>query len=341
MINQVYQLVAPRQIEVTYDERSLNSDRVVVRPTYLSICHADQRYFTGSRSAEVLAKKLPMAMIHEGIGKVVHDPSGTFPIGTLVAMVPNTPSETDAIIGENYLRTSRFRSSGYDGYMQDYVFIKPDRLVVVPADLDPEVAAFTELVSVSVHAMTRFDQIAHSRRETFGVWGDGNLGFITALMLRKLYPEAKLLVFGKTQSKLDYFSFADETYHIDQIPESVSFNHGFECVGGIGSQYAINQMIDYIIPEGTMALLGVSEEPVAVNTRMILEKGLRVYGSSRSTPADFARTMELYQLYPDIPAYLSNLVSGVFQIRQIEDIHQAFESDLTNRFGKTVMEWCM
>ena len=136
MINQVYQLVAPRQIEVTYDERSLNSDRVVVRPTYLSICHADQRYFTGSRSAEVLAKKLPMAMIHEGIGKVVHDPSGTFPIGTLVAMVPNTPSETDEIIGENYLRTSRFRSSGYDGYMQDYVFIKPVRLVVVPADAE-------------------------------------------------------------------------------------------------------------------------------------------------------------------------------------------------------------
>ena len=189
--------------------------------------------------------------------------------------------------------------------------------------------------------MTRFDQIAHARRETFGIWGDGNLGFITALLLRKLYPEAKLLVFGKTQSKLDYFSFADETYHIDQIPEGVAFNHGFECVGGIGSQYAINQMIDYIIPEGTMALLGVSEEPVSVNTRMILEKGLRVYGSSRSTPTDFARTMELYQTYPDIPEYLSNLVAGVFQIRQIEDIHQAFESDLTNRFGKTVMEWCM
>ncbi len=86
-------------------------------------------------------------------------------------MVPNTPTEEDDIIGENYLRTSRFRSSGYDGYMQDYVFLKADRLVEVPADLDPEVAAFTELVSVSVHALTRFEKIAHPRRETFGVCG--------------------------------------------------------------------------------------------------------------------------------------------------------------------------
>lgn len=339
MINQIYQLVAPRQIEVTYDEQSLNSDQVVVRPTYLSICHADQRYFTGSRSTEVLSKKLPMAMIHEGIGKVVYDPTGTFSKGTIVVMVPNTPVEVDDIIGENYLRSSRFRSSGYDGYMQDYVFIQMDRLVEIPINLKPEVAAFTELVSVAVHTLTRFDQIAHQRRESFGVWGDGNLGFIIALLLKKLYPNAKLLVFGKTKLKLDYFSFADEIYHIDQIPKNVTFDHGFECVGKVGSQYAINQIIDHITPEGTVAILGVSEDPVSINTRMILEKGLRIYGSSRSTPADFSHTIELYQMYPDIPEYLSNLIADVFKIRQTEDIHRAFESDLANRFGKTVMEW--
>jgi hypothetical protein len=41
-----------------------------------------------------------------------------------VAMVPNDPTEEDPIIAENYLRSSRFRSSGYDGFMQDYVFLK-------------------------------------------------------------------------------------------------------------------------------------------------------------------------------------------------------------------------
>ena len=121
MINQVYRLVSPRQFEVSYTDRSLKyeEDFVVIRPTHLSICAADQRYYTGSRGKEAMAKKLPMALIHEAIGKVVYDPKGELKNGTMVVMIPNTPTEQDEVIGENYLRSSKFRSSGYDGFMQD------------------------------------------------------------------------------------------------------------------------------------------------------------------------------------------------------------------------------
>jgi ribitol-5-phosphate 2-dehydrogenase len=49
-------------------------------------------------------------------------------------------------------------------------------------------------------------------------------------------------------------------------------DHAFECVGGNGSPIAIEQIIDLIKPEGTISILGVSEYPVQVNTRMILER---------------------------------------------------------------------
>lgn len=45
MLNTVYRLVAPRRFEVAFNDIDLNSDKVVVRPTHLSICHADQRYY--------------------------------------------------------------------------------------------------------------------------------------------------------------------------------------------------------------------------------------------------------------------------------------------------------
>ena len=96
-----------------------------------------------------------MALIHEAIGEVVRDPSGNFKTGELVVMVPNTPVEEDDIIAENYLRSSKFRASGFDGFMQEYVEITPDRLVRLPQDIDRTVAAFTEIVSVSVHAIGR------------------------------------------------------------------------------------------------------------------------------------------------------------------------------------------
>jgi ribitol-5-phosphate 2-dehydrogenase (NADP+) len=339
MINQVYRLVSPRQFEVTYKDRSLQSDRVVVRPTHLSICAADQRYYTGTRGKEALAKKLPMALIHEGIGKIVYDPKGEFKPGTSVVLVPNTPVEEDEIIGENYLRSSKFRSSGYDGFMQDYVFLKRDRIVTLPEDLDPHVAAFIELITISMHSLIRFEAKAHSRRNVFGVWGDGNLGYITSLILKKRYPESKVMIFGKTSYKMEHFSFIDEAHQINEIPDDLRIDHAFECAGGIGSQYAINQIIDYIHPEGSISILGVSEYPVEINTRMILEKGLTVIGSSRSGRADFQNTVDFMREHPEVVEYLSTLVGSVHEVRTIQDIIDAFEKDLTTSWGKTVMEW--
>ena len=98
MLNTVYQLKAPRQFETVFKDIPLDDRHVLVRPTHLSICHADQRYYQGNRPEAVLRSKLPMALIHEGIGKVVYDPTGTYRIGEEVVMIPNHPVEKDDII---------------------------------------------------------------------------------------------------------------------------------------------------------------------------------------------------------------------------------------------------
>ena len=102
MLNAVYRLVAPRRFEVEFTDIDLTAGNVIVRPTYLSICNADQRYYQGKRAEDVLRQKLPMALIHEGIGQVVYDPEGEFQAGEKVVMIPNTPMSEDEIIAENY-----------------------------------------------------------------------------------------------------------------------------------------------------------------------------------------------------------------------------------------------
>lgn len=339
MINSIYQLVGPRKFEIAYSDISLNGENAIVRPRYLSICNADQRYYQGLRDAEVLKKKLPMALIHESVGEVIADPTGTFKPGEMVVMIPNTPIERDSVIAENYLRTSKFRASGFDGFMQEYVEIHAERLVGLPEGIDHTVAAFTEIVSVSVHAIGRFDRIAHERRNVIGVWGDGNLGYITSVFLKAMFPDTKLYVFGVDPDKLSDFTFADATYTVEHIPEDLTIDHAFECVGGAASGNAINQIIDYINPEGTISILGVSEYPVPINTRMVLEKGLRIFGSSRSGRADFEKTVALYQSNPEIVNYLSNIVGAVLPVRTIDDMKKAFETDIQKASGKTIMMW--
>lgn len=339
MINAVYQLTAPRMIEVTYNELELDNENVLIRPSHLAICKADQRYYQGARSKAVLKKKLPMALIHECMAEVVYDPTGKMSPGDRVIAIPNTPTEDDDIIAENYRFSSKFRSSGFDGFLQDYVLMPHDRLVPISKDVNPDVAAFSELISVSMHIISRFDRIAHERRNKIGVWGDGNLGLITAVLLSNIYPDTDLYIFGRNADKLAYFSFAKETMHVDDMPDDLLLDHCFECVGGPGAENAINQMIDHINPEGTIALTGVTENNVAINTRMVLERGLRLFGSSRSGRDDFEKTVEFLENNKEGALLLENLVGDVFNVRSITDIHKAFDADLTHRIGKTILHW--
>lgn len=338
MINSVYRLIAPGMIEVACTQPDIKNS-VILRPLYLSICKADQRYYLGNRSREALKAKLPMALIHECVAKVVFDPTGNFKTGELVIPVPNIPTEDDDIIAENYRPSSRFCSSGYDGFLRDYIDMPADHLVRVPDGVDLRVASFSELISVCVHAVSRFEKFAHSRKNSIGIWGDGNVGFITALVLKALYPDTKLYIFGTVYEKLAYFSFADGAYHIDHVPEGLKVDHAFECVGGEGSRFAIAQIIDMINPEGSIGLMGVSERFVDINTRMVLEKGLSLFGSSRSGVEDFQRTVDMLAEHPDMSSYLENIIGGVIEIRTISDIHKAFAQDISRHFGKTVLKW--
>ena len=51
MLNRVYRLVAPRVVEPVEVPVNLDGDAIVVRPTHLSICNADMRYYLGRRSS--------------------------------------------------------------------------------------------------------------------------------------------------------------------------------------------------------------------------------------------------------------------------------------------------
>lgn len=338
MINTVYRLAAPRRFEIAFEDIELTGG-VIVRPTHLSICNADMRYYLGTRDAAVLSEKLPMALIHEGIGTVVFDDSGSFRPGERVVIVPDIPCEEDEIIAENYLPTSKFCGSTADGLLQEYMNISPRRLVRLPEQIDANVAAFTEIVSVAVHAISRFEAAAHARRGAIGVWGDGNLGYITSLLLKKTQPESRVFVFGTSAEKLADFTFADGAYLINHIPAGLAVDHAFECVGGAASGSAIEQIIDVIRPEGLISIMGVSEYPVPVNTRMVLEKGLRLSGSSRSGVKDFEKTVQLYERFPEITGYLGNIIGSVNTINGVGDITAAFEKDARKSFGKTIMVW--
>lgn len=336
MINQIIKLVEPKKLEINFEQLDLPNNHIIVRPNYMSICAADQRYYQGKRKKEVLEKKLPLTLIHECVGEVLYDPKREFKVGEKVVLIPNTPYKEDNVIKENYVENTRFRSSSYDGFMQNLIYMRRNRIIPIK-NINPEIASLLELISVAVNGIENFNEKSHTRKNSLAVWGDGSVAYVTALMLKRYFPNSKLTVLGINKEKLNYFSFVDEIKLVDELEKDFKVDHGFECVGGAGAESAINQMIDVINPQGTIALLGVSEDAPHINTRLVLEKGLTLLGNSRSGYSDFKKAVELLQ-NDQTQDYIENIICDRFEIKSLSDIYRAFDADINNDF-KTVMKW--
>jgi len=337
MINRVFRLVDIKRIEMSYHEIDFSKREVLVRPEYMSICAADQRYYLGLREKLILKKKLPVALIHEATGEVLYDPEKQFVSREKVIIIPNIPPNGNDEIKGNYRIGSKFLSSDADGFMQDIVSVKRDRLIRVPDDY-AKIYVFSELVSVAFNAIEGFERCCKTPKNSIAVWGDGSVGFVVALVLKNVYPNAKISAIGKTDRKLPRFSFVDNTYSIDELPSDLQPDHCFECVGEKDSENAISQMINIIKPEGCISLLGVSENPIAINTRQVLEKGLSLIGHSRSEHTDFEKAVDIMHKNSKVKKYLRTIISQTIEITDENDITFAFEQDIMNDF-KTLMKW--
>ena len=336
MISRVYRLVDTKRVEMVLREVEFGDDSVLTAPDYLSICAADQRYYFGKRSREILKIKLPMALIHEATATVLYDNSGRLDKGSKAVLVPLIETARTSGIKSNYDPANPYVSSGVDGFISDYVAVQQSRLIPIEGDYLP-IYVFSELLSVAINALEAFDSARLTDAGTVGIWGDGNMGYIISLALRCLYPDIEIIVVGKTLRKIQRFAFADQTYTFDEVPHGISVNHAFECVGGSSSEAALKQMFDITMPQGCISLLGVSEEAVPINTRTVLEKGFRIIGNNRSNADDMKKAVSLIQDSDTCKKYLTTLISEIVKVKEEKDISHAFEQSSLNDF-KTIMK---
>jgi ribitol-5-phosphate 2-dehydrogenase len=306
--SRVYRLVKPRQVVETLVERVVRKGQVVVEPAIGSICHADLRYFTGKRRLDALERKLPMALVHEGIGRIVESTVPELKRHQRVVIVPNIPGYVQdgtkpedccpacrSGIGDNYCYRGAFLGSGTDGIAQERLVLPAACAVPVPEEVPDPIAVLAELCSVSYHALRHVVKRLEGGAR-IAVFGDGPVGYLAAAVLHYVYrvPAGQIHVFGADAAKLAQFDFVGTRSLVQQFDfaSGASCDIAVECTGGRFSEQAINQAIDILYPGGHIILMGVSEERVPVNTRDVLERGITLKGSSRSSSADFPPVLE-------------------------------------------------
>ncbi len=342
MFNRIYRLVDVQKIECFQRELTIDDKSVIVKPIYLSICKADQRYFNGNRDRKIMHKKLPMALMHEGVCEVLYDESNEYKVGDKVVVVPNFAYNDNSNIKGNYKSNNKFMSSNTDGLMQDLVKVDKRCLVKINDNCKGyalSIYAMTELLSVAYNAYDIFSQaVKNNEFNNIGIWGDGIVSYLLALVLKYELPNINISIVGKNSRKLNMFSFANNIYDNTHIPKGMEFDHCFECVGGESSEDAINQIISIIKPQGIISLLGVSERNIPINTRDVLTKGLTIIGHSRSEKEDFEKAVGIIKNSEYTREYINKIITKQIEVKTVDMMVDAFKQDLINDF-KTVIKW--
>lgn len=356
--SKAYRLTEPGKFEEEEIQHSISDNQVVVETNMVSICHADIRYFLGQRRKEALQKKLPMALFHEGIGHVTKSNCDEFQKGDRVVIVPNIPARRlnedikdkqgkvqNEYVTDNYLADSVFLGSGFDGIGQRYLVLSKENVVSIPDDVPDDIAVLAELTSVSLQAIENVSDFLNLMHGDVAVFGDGPVGYLTAAVLHHIYkvPKEHLIVFGASYERLQYFEYA-KTYHVEDVnfQEIKNVKTVIECTGGNFSKDAINQAIELIEPRGKVVLMGVSEEYIPINTRDVLEKGLAIYGSSRSTEEEFKSLMQAFRkkLFQDT---LKKLIPEEHNaVENAQDLEKEMKRSINNKeWKKTLLylEW--
>lgn len=340
-----YKVTAPEVIEQFVETLEYDKTKVLVHVDMLAICKADIRYFLGKRSKDVLDHKYPLAPIHEAVGHVIKDPTGTFNKGDKVILIPNYVDNElcktcyfarckNSELGENYCPHASFKSSSCDGFMRQFYSCTPNLLVKYDSSISPSLAVFSELLSVSHAACRRID---FSKTNNIALFGDGIMGYMVYILLTYLYNK-KVTLFGIDDNKMNLFKEAQKEHFSNY--NGTKFDTLIECVGGKGSEFAINQMIDIAQIGADLILMGVSEQNVNINTRKILEKGLCLKGVTRSTNEDFVKISNLLK-NTEVQKALQPLVLSENTISSVNDVYKIFEADINNlsTIGKNLMKF--
>lgn len=344
MLAKGFKIVDKKRFEVYVESIQCRENEAIIKIDTAAVCKADLRYYLGKRDRRILGLKYPINLLHEAVGIVVRDKSGKFQAGDRVALCPNIVAEeerekhlvcTMTGLGDNYCPTAKFASSNINGFSRDYISFPISNLIKLPEHVPFEVGVFSEILSVAQAAIRRI-HIADGAK--IAIWGDGILGYAIYSVLSET-KNCHLTVIGHNKSKLEMFKEA-KSYTTEEFEQvKVDIDIAFECVGGQGSESAINQIIDTVNPGAKIILTGVSEENIAINTRKVLEKGLAFYGVTRSNVDDFKTVVALFNR-KSYQEKVEKLVLSKNPINNIKDFYDVFEREAVNRkLGKHIMKF--
>jgi (R,R)-butanediol dehydrogenase/meso-butanediol dehydrogenase/diacetyl reductase len=267
----------------------------LLRVRRVGICGTDLHIYQGH-----LDHRVPRGGIigHETFAEVVEAPAGSgFRTNDRVVVEPvlSCGACRACRMGASYL-CYRLRVLGVDvpGGMQEYWAVPADRLLKVPDSLSDDHAALVEPLAVATHDVTRA-QVKPG--DAVVVFGGGPIGCLIALVCR--YRGARIKVVEINPYRIEMLrSFALETIGpgqdvvraVDEWTGGDGADVSFEVTG---NPAAVRLMTDVVRVWGTVSVIAIHAEPMAVHLYPMFARELTMHGSRLYTRAAWEEAIRL------------------------------------------------
>jgi 2-desacetyl-2-hydroxyethyl bacteriochlorophyllide A dehydrogenase len=266
----------------------------LLRIRRVGICGSDLHIFQGH-----LDHRVPKGNTigHEVLAEIVSSPDAAFAPGDRVVVEPVLYCGTCRAcrIGASYL-CYHLKVLGVDapGGMQEYWAVPTHRLLKVPATLKDDDAALIEPLAVAVHDVTRAEVKAG---DAVVVFGGGPIGCLIALVCRHRGARVKVVEINPHRLSL-LKSIGLETIGPEQdtVRTVLDWTNGdgadvaFEVSGSPDPVRIITQLVRVW---GTVSIIAIHAEPVAINLYPMFGRELKMHGSRLYTRAAWEESIRL------------------------------------------------
>jgi L-iditol 2-dehydrogenase len=270
---------------------------VRVRVSECGICGSDLKMYSGDHPVH----RPPLLLGHELVGTIDA-------VGDGAELAPGTPVVAFPAIGcgdcyacerghEQLCPRMRLIGGHVAGGLADFVVMPERNAIPIPAGVPERERVLIEPLAVGVHAVERAGLEPGDRCLVIGA---GPIGVFTAIVLRARSQERVVLV-DRDPARLEAAArFGFETARsaktgpelLAELGQPQGFEAVFECAGGAETP---NLALACLAPLGTVVLVGVPPETIALNS-IVLQRGERsVAGSMMYTRAEFGRAMDLLE----------------------------------------------
>jgi L-gulonate 5-dehydrogenase len=291
--------VAPRRIEMQEVPDPIpGPGQALVKVETAGICGSDLHLFDGTNPYA----NYPLTQGHEFSGRVVafNGPyDGPIKVGDRVTVepliycgecFPCRNGRPNCCVRLNVLGVH------VPGAFAEYIAVRTNALF--PAgDLDPELTALVEPVSIGMQVVTRGQVTA---QDTVAVFGAGVIG--QAVLLGAADRGARVLVVDKIGSRLELARKLGAEVTVEagmQDPAQVilDWTNGegpSVAVDATGVPSVIRTAIDVVAPSGRVVIVGISDQEVSIPVIQFTRKELNILGSRNNTGV-FGEALDLVQ----------------------------------------------